>query len=232
MSQSATSSIKSGWIALLVLSSLALSIWALQVRIDRGQTTEVKPESFLLYLPSGNLLGPLTLGYREFAADLLWIKTVDYFGGHYATDRSYTWLYHMLDLVTTLDPHFVFPFQFGAVILSVEAREQDNSIKLLKKAMELNPSVWQFPFFMGFNLYFYKKDYQQASRFIDAASRLPGAPAYLKQFAVRLYVSAGDRSNGLTLLREVYRNTKDEKMRAEILNRIQELAGGQSDARD
>ena len=214
------------WVA-VVLPCLLLIILGLQVKIDKTRSSKTEPETFLLYLPSGGMLRPLALGYREMAADLLWIKTIDYFGGHFAGDKSYTWLYHMLDLVTTLDPRFVSPFHFGAVVLSMEADQEENSEKLLAKAMRLHPTVWQFPFYMGFNLYFYKKDYKEASRYIGMAAQLPGSPPYLARFAANLYVTAGDRSNGLILLREIYRNTKDEKMKKEILKKMQEIIHGQ-----
>jgi hypothetical protein len=206
-------------------------IFGLQVKIDKTRSSGTEPETFLLYLPSGRLLRPLTLGYREMAADLLWIKTIDYFGGHFAGDKSYTWLYHMLDLVTTLDPHFISPFHFGAVVLSMEANQEENSEKLLAKAMRLHPTVWQFPFYMGFNLYFYKKDYKEASRYIGMAAQLPGSPTYLGRFAANLYMTAGDESSGLIFLREIYRNTKDEKMKKEILRKMQELVHGQPENR-
>jgi tetratricopeptide (TPR) repeat protein len=214
------------WLA-VVFPCLLSMILGLQIEIDKTRPSESEPETFLLYLPSGRLLKPLTLGYHEMAADLLWIKTIDYFGGHYAGDKSYTWLYHMLDLVTTLDPRFVSPFNFGAVVLSMEAKQEENSEKFLEKAMRLHPTVWQFPFYMGFNLYFYKKDYKEASRYIGMAARLPGSPSYLSRFAAHVYVTAGDKSSGLILLREIYRNTKDEKMKKEILRKMQELVHGQ-----
>lgn len=65
--------------------------------------------------PSGKFLKPLALGYDQVVADLLWMKTISYFGGHFMSDKQYPWLAHMLNLIIDLDPRFDFPYYFGGL---------------------------------------------------------------------------------------------------------------------
>ena len=52
------------------------------------------------------------------------------------TDRNYTWLAHLLDVVTTLDPLYQYPYEFGGVVLAAEMGDVNKSIALLKKGMK------------------------------------------------------------------------------------------------
>ncbi len=147
-------------------------------------------ESFL-YLPSGNFLKGAALGYDEMLGDLLWIKAVGYFGGHINTDRNYQWLAHLLDVATTLDPLYQYPYEFGGVILAAEAGEVDKSIALLKKGMEnvskADPRYWYFPFFLAYNYMYHKNDYLTAAHYLEQATTFPKSPSYLPKLVARLY---------------------------------------------
>src|SRR5215510_12440046 len=57
-----------------------------------------------VYVPDAHLLRPMALGYNNVLADLLWFRTISYFGEHYRGNRQYPWLARMCDLVTDLDP--------------------------------------------------------------------------------------------------------------------------------
>lgn len=177
----------------------------------------------VMYIPTGKILKPLTLGYDQLIADLLWIRAVNYIGTHYITDRYYPWLYHILDIVTTLDPKFIQPYMIGGVILSWETNQIDNSNKLLIKGMEHNPDVWQFPFYLGFNHFYYLNKYDEAAKYISIASKLPGHPAYLPLFAATLHSKSGDIQTAITFLREIYKNTTDENIRKEIRAKMENI---------
>ena len=73
------------WLMALIL--LFTCVVLVQTSIDRFAHRD--QEEKLLYLPSGKYLKPASLGFDTLVADLLWIKAIGYFGGHYLTDRSY-----------------------------------------------------------------------------------------------------------------------------------------------
>ncbi|HFE52171.1 MAG TPA: hypothetical protein ENK07_01940, partial [Bacteroidetes bacterium] len=62
--------------ALLVLAAVAILS---QRRLDANRTPEQALEE-QVHLPPGRVLRVLSLGYRSVLADLLWMKTVIYFG--------------------------------------------------------------------------------------------------------------------------------------------------------
>ena len=180
----------------------------------------------LLYLPSGTYLKPLVVGFDNLAADLLWIKAIGYFGSHYLTDKSYQWLYHILDLTTTLDPYFRYPYEFGGVILAIEREDVTQSNRLLKKGMLHHPDYWRFPFLVGFNTFFYLKNPEIAARYISRAAALPGRPAYLPKLAASLYMYTGQRETAIRFLNQMYESIEDSRLKENILQKIAEIEKG------
>ena len=209
------------FLAFIVLFSC---VFLIQTYIDRSFDRD--REERLLYLPSGHYLKPASLGFDSLIADLLWIKAIGYFGGHYLTDRSYKWLYHILDLVTTLDPHFKYPYEFGGVILALEGGNPDQSTALLQKGTQYFPEYWRLHFYLGFNYFYYHKDLKQASYYITKAAQLPGRPAYLPKLAASLLAQSGEEESALAFLRQLYKSTEDEWLKEQIRKKMEALLEG------
>jgi len=194
-------------------------------KLERIQPRQKSMESYL-YIPSAKFLKPFTLGFNQVIADYFWIKTVGYFGEHLMSDRHYPWLYPMLDLVTTLDPQFIWPYYFGGITLSLEAQQVEQSNLILKKAIHYYPYNWHFLFFLGFNYWYHDNNLLQAATYLKRAAMQPNAPRYLKTFPARLYSEAGQKDAAIQFLLEMKKNTQDIQMRAEIEKRIEEILKG------
>jgi tetratricopeptide (TPR) repeat protein len=209
-----------------IISALFLfsCIYIIQHTIDTSYSQD--KEERLLYLPSGKYLKPLCLGYEAFVSDLLWLKAISYFGGHYLTDRSYKWLYHILDLVTTLDPQFRYPYEFGGIILTIESGNYEKGTALLLKGITYYPDYWRLYFYLGFNYLYYHKDTQKAAYYMTEAARLPGHPEYLPKLAASLLTQAGKKETALSFLKQLYDTTDDVWLREQIQNKINEILSG------
>ncbi|MBI5197281.1 MAG: tetratricopeptide repeat protein, partial [Nitrospirae bacterium] len=196
----------------LGIIALALSTYLIQVQIKKFTDTEQKIEEFMT-LPKGEFLKPAVLGFEQLAADLLWLRVIQVIGEETVTPKGYAWIYNALDVVTTLDPKFDYAYQMGGIILSVLGKVPEKANALLLKGMKENPNVWQIPFYIGFNDFFYRDDYASAAKYMARASMLPGHPSYLPRLAARLYIQAGDPNTALEFLDRMIRETKDEKIR-------------------
>lgn len=167
----------------------------------------------VVYLPDARLLRPLVLGYDNVLANLLWFRTISYFGGHFETDRAYPWLARMCDLVTDLDPRAEHVYRFAGLILPWEANEVDEGIRLLEKGVRNLPDAWQLHYYLGMTLYFFRDDPDAAAEELGTAARIPGAPPLVARLAAVMY---GRRSNPATtvqFLRELLKNAESEQMR-------------------
>jgi hypothetical protein len=154
----------------------------------------------LLYFPSNRFVKAVTAGSDLILADFLWIETGSYFGKHRRSDKLYPYLYHMLDIITDLDPKFIPPYTLGTILLATDARESDLALKFLDKGMRDNPELWQIPFTKGFIYYIHNKNLKEASKWFLLASYKKDAPEMVQKFATwTLY-----RSKGVELTLRLY----------------------------
>jgi hypothetical protein len=214
--------------AAAVLALLLAGALAGQALLQRGFERRFPRQAAerLLYLPSGQHLEILSLGFHALAADVLWMKAIGYFGSHALTDERYPWLAHILDLVTTLDPQFRYPYYFGGIVLSVAAEHAEESNRLLRKAMARFPADWRFPFFAGFNHFYYLGEPERAAALINYAATLPGAPEYLPRLGASLLAESGRLESAIRFLETMAENTRDEAAREGILRKVADLRAG------
>jgi len=208
-----------GAVAMLAFVSLLWTLWALDHRMN---LTAVREEA-LRVLPPGDYLKPLLLGYHHVTADILWLRMIQIIGERKVSAKDYEWLAHGLDVITTLDPHYTYPYQVGGIVLAELAHRVDLSNRLLEKGESANPTYWWLPFHRGFNAFFHLRDYVEASDHMARAARLPGAPAYVPPLAARLYAQAGNPDVALEFLDTMWRQTEDEMVRASLEVRMKEV---------
>jgi hypothetical protein len=177
----------------------------------------------VVYLPDARLLRPLVLGYDNVLANVLWFRTISYFGGHFETDRAYPWLARMCDLVTDLDPRAEHVYRFAGLILPWEANEVDEGIRLLEKGVRNLPDAWQLHYYLGMTRYFFKDDPDAAAEELGVAARLPGAPPLVGRLAAVMHGRRSNPATTIQFLRELLKNAESEQMR-EVLTRSLEDA--------
>src|SRR5207249_3872391 len=158
----------------------------------------------------GEILRPVLLGYHHVAADLIWLRVVQMVGQLTNTAEEYEWLYHAMDVITTLDLQYVEPYQVGGIILSELGHRPDLSNKLLMKGLEANPAAWQIPFALGYNHFFFLQNYAVAADYMSRAAALPGRPPFVPLLAARLYAEAQNPETALSFLADRWRQTQDE----------------------
>jgi hypothetical protein len=137
-----------------------------------------------IYLPETRFLRLVSLGYENVLADLLWFRTISYFGEHYRSDRVYSWLAQMCDRVTDLDPRAFHVYRFAGMVLPWEAREVDEGLRLLEKGTRVFPNSWLLRYWLGFEYFLFKDDYKKATTYLEQAARLPGSPASVARLLV------------------------------------------------
>ncbi|MGH7410432.1 MAG: tetratricopeptide repeat protein, partial [Candidatus Methylomirabilis sp.] len=208
-------------IPVLLIASLLGAVLVAAVLDGRGALATAEEES--LYLPDAKYLKPILIGFHGVAADLLWIRTVQYVGAHLETDRKFPHLAKALDLATSLDPHFLQPYGLGGLFLLYFARQPEAAVSLLEKGAAANPDRWELPHDLGRYYYLEARDYPQALRWWERAAKLPGRPEYLPRFVARLYTKTGHAETALELWLELYRTAPNDSVKSLALREIERL---------
>jgi tetratricopeptide (TPR) repeat protein len=201
---------------------LACVAW-LQGELDRQQDRTVAKIEGLAQLPKGEYLKPALLGYHHLGADILWLKLVQVIGKKRNSADDYEWMYHALDVITTLDPQYTFAYYAGGVILGDLANRPDLSNRLLERGVNANPNVWNISFLLGYNYYFLLGDSAKGAEYIMRAAQLPDGPSYLPGLATRMAAEAGSPDTALVFLEARLRQTQDPEMREILAYRMKEV---------
>lgn len=192
---------------------------ALDLRIDHG-AAQIEE---LALLPRGEYLRPAMLGYHHLGADVLWLRLLQVLGKKKNSADEYEWLYHALDVITTLDPQYAYVYYAGGVVLGDLANRPDLSNRLLEKGAAANPDVWNIPFLLGYNYYFLLDDPAKGAAYTMQAARLPGGPTYLPGLATRMAAEAGSPDTALAFLAARLNESQDEEMRKFFVKRMKEV---------
>ena len=205
------------WLAGILLglaaAVLLATVLSLQIELDQRHDEQAGRIESLRLLPRGEVLRPALMGFHHLGADLIWLKIVQVLGERVVTEQDYEWLFHALDVVTTLDPQYSYIYDAGGTILAELANRVDWSNQLLEKGVKANPTVWRIPFVLGFNYFFHLHDYVKAGEYMGQAARIPGRPYYVDTLAARLYVEGGNPLLALQYLEIMIQQAKDPQLR-------------------
>jgi hypothetical protein len=190
------------WTALVLLLAAAIGT---QVAAD-GAFGRFDPARSVLWVQSPAVMRRLTLGFDAVAADVYWIRAVQYYGNmklSSADNKNYDLLYPLLDMTTTLDPLFKIAFRFGAILLSEDypngpGRPRE-AIALLEKGIRQAPERWEYYHDAGFVEYWWRQDYEKGADWLLRASKVPGAPDWLPQVAASMLAEGGVRDSARVL---------------------------------
>ena len=120
---------------------LALAI-VVEVQRDRLYAAGVAQDESLIYVESPTVARKAALSFDAIVADVYWMRALQHYGYyrlHQDAPQRYRLLYPLLDLTTTLDPHFMVAYRFGAIFLAEPdpggAGRPDLAVKLLEKGV-------------------------------------------------------------------------------------------------
>ena len=181
----------------------------------------------LSYYPSGQFLRPATFGHAETAADLAWLRAVQYYGEHRHTDNRFTRMAHVFDILTSLAPRFGAAYVFGAFALAQEGRDFRQAEALLLKGIEENPTDANLAFQLGF-LYYVRpggRELRRAAEYFERAARLPNGPPAAARFAAFSRQNSGDLAVAYALWSDVRQHSPNAYLR-DIADREMERIRG------
>jgi hypothetical protein len=196
------------WLA-LPLVALAPAVPWTQAQIDR-RAGKFRAQEEVLYLWSGTQVTRLLPGFEGLAADVYWLRTVQYFGGQrlFAARKRFELLRPLVDITTTLDPRLEIAYRYGAIFLSepppTGAGRPREGIEMLDKGVRNNPGSWRLRQELGFFQYLYLHDTERAAAILNEAADLPGAPFWLRMLAANLLAKGGERANARQMWAQMY----------------------------
>lgn len=161
------------------------------------------------------------LGHEQLAADLYWLKFVQYIGDSRArrTDK-HNHAYDYLNIVTTLDPHFTQPYWFAAFVVGAEMERPDLAKALIERGIQANQSNWYLPYIAGINQYLFAHNETEAARYYRLAAKFPDAPKWLGRQAEILEAKIPSLVKEVNTWDTIYRNSDDHLVKERAKERL------------
>lgn len=190
----------------------------------------------LVYVPDIRMMRAMSLGYDQAAADVLWIRTLEYFARHFLTDRQYRWLEYFLDQIIALDPQFRKVYHWaGANVLYGRRFTNANvalSNRFYEKALVAFPEDYEAAYRIGINYYveMRSEDPDEAQRYrergldyLERAANTPGAPARMRSLVAAISDRLGKKQVALQYLVDLYIATEDPAQKETLRARLEKL---------
>ena len=223
---------------------VALALLAAAAQLQAVREREYPPsfdDEDTVEVSSGPGLRRLTGAFNGLAADVYWIRAIQYYGGakrrlasaiapdppaSIAVDE-YRQLYPMLDITTSLDPRFSIAYRFGSVFLAEAypggAGRPDLAVKLLEKGLREQPDKWEYMEDIGFVHYWYRHDFRTAAQWFDRAAHVRGAPWWLASMAATTLAEGGDRTSSRRMWEAIRESAENDWLRNNAEHRLLQL---------
>lgn len=207
----------SSWLALAILVCLGGASLLHGQLLARDELYRPRPND-AVYLPKPELFRATSLGFRQLAADLLWVKLVQSVGD--MTDRTagFKYIYEYTDIVTDVDPRYAAPYLIGNFwLVGWDRVEQAN--KLLEKGRQRFPETYKFPYYLGLNHFLWLHDRAKAIEYFSDAAKLHGTPESWKTSVGRALDKPDDPEAAFELFLAFYTDAtnREEKKAMEPL---------------
>ena len=210
---------RDGALLLVVLLGLAIVI-GLSRQIDQSRPrVDASLEEEQLYLTAATAKR-VSLGFNGLAADWYWMRALQYVGRRVIISESIQLdnlshlnlklLAPLLETATTLDPEFMEPYEYAAVVLP--AINVDDAIRIIKKGIAANPSQWRLYQHLGY-INWQQKNFAEAGDAYRRGAELPGAPTWMKVMQARMAGEGSSRDTAREIYLRMYEQSGDDQVK-------------------
>ncbi|HSL55109.1 MAG TPA: tetratricopeptide repeat protein [Pyrinomonadaceae bacterium] len=217
-------------LALAVVVVIGMTCAALLVRrIDTLRPPE-DPNAIdeSLYV-NGKTARRISLGFNGLAADWYWMRSLQYVGRKIINDNdviddlgrlNLKLLAPLLDTATTLDPEFLDPYEYAAIVLP--AINVNDAIRITQKGIDANPNAWRLYHHLGY-IYWQQGNYQAAGEIYGRGAQISGAPPWMEAMKAKMAADGGSRSTAREIYTRMFEQSADEKVRDMARRRLLQL---------
>ncbi|HET8539353.1 MAG TPA: tetratricopeptide repeat protein [Anaeromyxobacter sp.] len=203
----------------LAFGTTAIALGALTVSAaSRLSVAQERPYD-LAFVPTPSATRWASAGHPTLVANLWWLRAVQYMGEPRADERGWERLFPAVDLVTDLDPRHGYAYQVAGNVLG-SARRVEESNLLLEKGYRNVPDRYILPFHRAVNAFLYEGDYALAGEWFEKASRVPGAPPRVRDYAIAMYVKGRAAETAISFLGHLYTQAEDPESRKAIRKQL------------
>lgn len=228
---------------LVVLVGLCASVHG---RVDERRA-QIPAAEDLMVLPPPGYLRPMSVGYREALADLVWIRALIFAGENLGSSQG-ALVERYVEGITTLAPRFVRPYVWGGITsiyggsAAVDRAMVERSIAIYSRGLDQFPDNHELLYARGM-LRTHQvgstpgySEQERAESFARGVADIRRAAAHgadplVRRYAATLVADGATDRLAITFLESQLAQTDDEDHRRLLRRKLGELSGRESVAR-
>jgi tetratricopeptide (TPR) repeat protein len=188
-------------------------------------------EEKLGYIPSRKVLKAAAFDHKALFGDWLFFKVMTYYGGKIdpklsgtGRDIEYYNMYRFLDAASFLDPYNVDVYYFTEAVFTWGIGRIKEVNRILERGLKYRTWDHYIPYFIGFNYFYFLKDYENASKYLKMVAEMTKSP-FFASLASRVLYEAERTEVAISFLKTMIRDIKKESLRRNLLIRLKALEG-------
>jgi tetratricopeptide (TPR) repeat protein len=196
----------------------------------RRPPADVSANNESLYL-TAKTAKRISLGFNGLAADWYWMRSLQYVGRKIIDNQNSAslddlsqldlrLLAPLLENATTLDPEFLDPYEYAAVVLP--AIDVQEAIRITRKGIDANPNAWRLYQHLGY-IYWQQHDYASAAEVYGSGAAVPGVPAWMQAMKARMAAEGGSRDTAREIYTRMFEQSADDRVKEMAHRRLLQL---------
>ena len=217
-------------LAVVIAISMIATVGLARFVDARRPPVDVSANDESLYL-NAKTAKRISLGFNGLAADWYWMRSLQYVGkkilaqeGNASLDDlsqlDLRLLGPLLENATTLDPEFLDPYEYAAVVLP--AIDVQDAIRITRKGIDANPNAWRLYQHLGY-IYWQQHDYAKAAEVYGRGAAIPGVPPWMQAMKARMAAEGGSRDTAREIYTRMFEQSADEKVKDMAHKRLMQL---------
>jgi hypothetical protein len=181
------------------------------------------------YTPSGKFYKAVAGEYRWYLGDYLSFKSIIYYGSRFEylqqgilEEIEYYNLYRTVEASVLLNPYNEDIYYFAQSVFTWDIGRVREINMILEYVSNFRNWDYKIPFFLGFNHFYFLKDYKKAAFYFKKASELSGAPLYVG-LASRFFFEGGDTAMAINYIKVMISTTTKDNLKKQYQVRLKAL---------
>ena len=180
---------------------------------------------------NGKTARRISLGFNGLVADWYWMRSLQYVGKKIIgvppdvsidslSQLNLKLLAPLLDTATPLDPQFLDPYEYAAVVLP--AIDVEQAIRITEKGIAANPHAWRLHQHLGY-IYWQQRNYEAASETYGRGAQVPGAPPWMEAMKAKMLAEGGSRETAREIYTRMYEQSAEDQVKEMARRRLVQL---------
>lgn len=164
-------------------------------------------------------------GFGGFASSIIWVATIFDFADYLFDQGCLNLVESAVRVVNTLDPDWVYPFEFGGLVFS----EEESGIfrvgqEFLRQGIRRHPHSWKLRMYLAMGIVTHGGDPDSAAALLEPIAMMQGPiPEFARTLGLTIRFKAGDSKSALLNAAELLGQIDDPLIKYQFQRKIGDL---------